>query len=152
MAKLLMCLAMFIYSSMGFSATLDEHIAKHCKRGCVESYAVLNAAVTQADELKIDFKLIIAIIAVESGFILMAKNKGNVGLMQILLSAHKNKFMNNPFNVNENVKVGSSILKDCLIRQKSSLIPSLRCYNGGGDRKYPAKVLKTYAEIKSITW
>lgn len=129
--------------------TLESHIAKTCKRGCVDTNTLLNATVNQAEELKIDFKILLAVITVESGFILMAKNKGNAGLMQILISTHKHKFKTNVFDPDENIRVGAGILKDCMSRHRS-LPASLRCYNGGGDKKYPAKVLKALSTIRNI--
>lgn len=142
-------LLLLFANQAAYADTLESHIAKTCKRGCVDSNTLLNATVNQAEELKIDFKLLLAVITVESGFILMAKNKGNAGLMQVLVSVHKHKFKTNVFDPNENIRVGASILKECTVRHRS--IPSsLRCYNGGGDKKYPSKVLKALAQVRSI--
>ena len=131
--------------------TFDEFVHTVCKVRCADRHKVLNAAVVQADKLDVDFRLIIAIIAIESGFTMLAKNKGNVGLMQVLLKTHRKKFKKNPLDLRENIRVGSLILSDC-VKPRVDIKQIGRCYNGGGDRKYPSKLEAMYQKTLQLKY
>ena len=152
MKKIALWLFLCLFPLMAVGGTtLDDHIEKHCKTKCVDSTIVLDAATTAADSFDIDFKLILAIITVESGFVVKAKNRGNVGLMQVLLRYHGKKFKRSVYNPKENVRVGSSILKECM-RKGRSTSQVLQCYNGVPGTKYANKVLVAYNEVKRVVF
>ena len=155
MKKIATLLFFCICSLLAFNAvggtTLDEQIQKHCKTKCVDSTVLLDAAVAAADSFDVDFRLILAVIAIESGFIVKAKNRGNVGLMQVLLRYHKGKFKRNVFDPHENIRVGTSILKECSKLGRSTK-RILTCYNGGANPHYGNKVLAEYREFKNVVF
>lgn len=153
MLKVLITVLLFMVSVLGHATTLENHIESKCKRGCIDEHTLLNASTQAADAYGLDFKLILAIITVESGFIVLAKNRGNVGLTQVLLRYHRDKFSSSKkyFDPYENIKVGSSILKDCASKHRS-LSKQLRCYNSVPNDKYANKVLKEYSKINQLSF
>lgn len=130
--------------------TLEDYISFNCKRGCVSSRELLKSVKHVARELDIDFKDLLAIVRVESAFQTKARNRGNKGLMQVNVSWHKNKLKGkNVYNVRDNILVGGTIYRDCLVRGKSKN-KGLKCYNGNGDRKYISKFTKAKKEISNL--
>lgn len=96
-----------------------------------------------SESYEVNKNLIAAIVYVESKFKKTAKNGSSVGLMQVHMKFHRKKFKGeDPYGVFSNVFVGTSILKDCLVKHKEVVKKALKCYNGGGDPEYTEKVLK----------
>lgn len=138
-------------SGASISATLENYVYTKCMKHCVDQETLITATRMAADNFDLDYRVILAIIAIESGFILAAKNHSSVGLMQVHLRYHKEKFKHkNPLGAYDNIFVGSSILKDCMTRSKNNLDKAFRCYNGNGSKGYSAKAMKTLAEIKKL--
>jgi len=108
-----------------------------------ESYAI-------AREQKLDPLLILAMVAVESGFDPLAQSpRGAQGLMQILTRVHAAKFEHlggvaAVFDPVSNLRVGVGILKEYLIRD-ASLEKALKTYVGAAnlpsDHGYGQRVL-----------
>lgn len=133
--------------------TLYDHIQSKCKRSCVDQETLLTSVTQAVHKTAIDFRIILAIIQVESAFNPKAKNGPNVGLNQINLRYHRKKFSGKDyFDVRDNISVGTSIFKDCHDRMKGNLQKSLQCYNGfpHGDPNYVKKVMAAYREIEKL--
>lgn len=154
LAALFMCVAIAtpaIAGSRSTNNTLDQYVNQVCKKNCTDSVSLLKAVRDTAKRLDLDYKLLLAIIRVESSFQPKARNGSSVGLTQVHLRFHRSKFMTkNYFQTSDNISVGGTIFKDCLTRQKGVTTKALRCYNGGGDKLYAKKVNKAYGEVKSL--
>lgn len=112
----------------------------------------VETAYVVGDELKVDPLLLLAIIATESRFNPYAGGQvgGPTGLMQIMMSVHREKFTQLGrgetvvFNPVANIRVGAFILAYC-IRTRGSVAGGLLCYCGasgpGADGGYTEKVL-----------
>lgn len=149
-ARVMSLVALMFMSTLSYGMTLEELVNKHCKSGCVDSY-VLQDAVTKAEEaMDVDYRVILAIVLIESGFVVKAMNRGNKGLMQVLIKYHKAKFNGvSYFDVYKNVEVGTRIYKQCLDRLRST-VQAAKCYNGGGNKRYAAKFTQAYREVMSV--
>lgn len=148
--KLLVMLLLMGISSLTYSKTLNEYINQHCKINCVDEDTLLSASKMVADSLNLDYLILLSIIRVESGYNRKARNGSSVGLMQVHLKYHRNKFGNgDPFNPYSNIFTGAAILKDCMDRWRSNN-KAFRCYNGGGDKSYINKVNKALVEVKQL--
>lgn len=103
-----------------------------------EVSAIANAVVENSNKHSIPASLILAIIKIESGFNIYAISDANaLGLMQVRLSAHKDKIKKivdtynsiDIFNISTNIGLGSKIIKE--YRAKSnSWDDALLYYNG----------------------
>ncbi len=112
----------------------------------------VETAYVVGDELKVDPLLLLAIIATESRFNPYAGGRvgGPTGLMQIMMSVHRDKFTKlgrsetMVFNPIANIRVGAFILAYC-IRTRGSVAGGLLCYCGASgpnaDGGYTEKVL-----------
>jgi soluble lytic murein transglycosylase-like protein len=112
----------------------------------------VETAYVVGDELKVDPLLLLAIIATESRFNPYAGGQvgGPTGLMQIMMSIHRDKFTKlgrgetMVFNPVANIRVGAFILAYC-IRTRGSVAGGLLCYCGASgpnaDGGYTEKVL-----------
>lgn len=112
----------------------------------------VETAYVVGDELKVDPLLLLAIIATESRFNPYAGGQvgGPTGLMQIMMSVHREKFTQLGrgetvvFNPVANIRVGAFILAYC-IRTRGSVTGGLLCYCGASgpnaDGGYTEKVL-----------
>lgn len=132
--------------------TFTQYVNLKCSSRCADPKALLNGVKLLAKQRNLDFKRLLAIIAVESSFKTQAVNGGSVGVMQVNLKYHKKKFRQNPYNVWDNIRVGSSIYKACVTRHKGNARKALWCYNGEGDKtfKYPLMVFKAYDQISQL--
>lgn len=85
--------------------------------------------------------LVLAVMRVESGFRAAAHGRGSKGLMQVQTYWHRDKLRGrSPYDPAVSIEVGTQILGDCWKKTTGNLVRTLRCYNGGGDRHYAAKV------------
>ena len=123
----------------------------------------LSALVSEAYDLgarnQIDPSLILAVMAVESGFNPFAQsNMGAQGLMQVMTKVHEEKYVSfggslAAFDPVANLRVGVSVLKDC-INRAGSAEAGLKLYVGAGNLKddsgYAAKVLSEYARLQLV--
>lgn len=150
LTKWILFILLFI-PSIALGNNFENYLNKHCIKGCVDSSDILKSGMEVANELDLDFKMLLAIAKVESGYRLNAKNGKSVGLMQTHLRWHRNKFRTkNYFELKDNLRVGAMVFKECLTRSKGSLSKALRCYNGGGDKNYTNKVMKAYSQITRL--
>ena len=85
-----------------------------------------------AQKHDVDFKLVWAIIAVESRFNPQAlSHKGASGLMQLMPATAAHYGVSNRFDVAQNLEGGIRYLKDLLIRHDGNLTLTLAAYNAG---------------------
>ena len=108
---------------------------------------------------KIDPLLILAVMAVESGFNPIAQSPmGAQGLMQVMPQVHSEKYLRfggklAAFDPVSNVRVGVKVLQECIARAGSPEA-GLRLYVGAGnledDGGYAAKVLAEQARLQAV--
>lgn len=123
----------------------------------------LSALVTEAYQIgiqaKIDPTLILAVMAVESGFNPFAQSPvGAQGLMQVMTQVHSDKYESfggklAAFDPLTNLRVGVRVLQEC-INRAGSLEGGLRSYVGAAniedDGGYASKVLAEHARLQSV--
>jgi hypothetical protein len=121
--------------------------------------ALVAAAYDIGKRDKIDPTLILAIMAIESGFNPFAQsNVGAQGLMQVMTGIHSDKYENfggrlAAFDPVTNLRVGVKVLQEC-IQRAGSLQDGLRYYVGAAnlesDGGYADKVLAEHARLKLV--
>src|SRR3954464_7278868 len=123
----------------------------------------LSALVAEAYEIgdknKLDPTLILAVMAVESGFNPFAQSLvGAQGLMQVMTGVHKDKYENfggnlAAFDPVTNVRVGVKVLQEC-IQRAGGLQAGLKFYVGAGnlgdDGGYAEKVMAEHARLRLV--
>lgn len=123
----------------------------------------ISALVSEAYEIgarvKLDPTLILAVMAVESGFNPFAQSSvGAQGLMQVMTKIHSDKYQNfggkfAAFDPLANLHVGVKVLQDC-IRVAGSVEGGLKYYVGAGnmetDGGYASKVMAEYARLQQV--
>jgi soluble lytic murein transglycosylase-like protein len=120
---------------------------------------LVSHAYMTAKDIKLDPLLILAVMAIESGFNPYAESPvGAQGLMQVMSKVHHDKFqelggVKAALNPLANIKVGSLILKDYVTRG-GSVEAGLKRYVGAADSEsdsgYGAKVLAEYRRLKEV--
>jgi soluble lytic murein transglycosylase-like protein len=135
----------------GMSSAQTEALRNYISRKYKVAYdatgVLVNTAYKVGRELKIDPLLLLAVIAVESRYNPFAESSvGAQGLMQVMTSVHQSKFdaygKKGALDPVANIRVGASILKDC-IRRRGSVAAGLACYvgaSGPNDGGYGDKV------------
>ena len=123
----------------------------------------LSALVTEAYEIgrrtKLDPTLILAIMAIESGFNPFAQSAvGAQGLMQVMTRVHTDKYQNfgghfAAFDPVTNLRVGVKVLQECIARA-GSIEGGLRHYVGAAnmedDGGYASKVMAEYERLRQV--
>ena len=121
--------------------------------------ALVSEAYQIGQRTKLDPTLILAVMAIESGFNPFAQSHvGAQGLMQVMTTIHSEKYENfggkfAAFDPVSNVRVGVKVLEDC-IKRAGSIQGGLRYYVGAAnldnDGGYAAKVMAEYARLELI--
>lgn len=132
-----------------------------------KKYAVapepLSVLVAQAFEIgrkvKLDPTLILAIMAIESGFNPFAQSPvGAQGLMQVMTKVHHDKYENfggklAAFDPVTNLRVGVKVLQECISRA-GSIEKGLKFYVGAAnledDGGYASKVMAEHARLRAV--
>lgn len=123
----------------------------------------LSVLVAEAFEIgqkaKLDPTLILAIMAIESGFNPFAQSPvGAQGLMQVMTKVHHDKYENfggklAAFDPVTNLRVGVRVLQECIARA-GSLEAGLKYYVGAAnldsDGGYAAKVMAEHARLQAV--
>jgi hypothetical protein len=123
----------------------------------------LSALVAEAYEIgirtKLDPTLILAVMAVESGFNPFAQSPvGAQGLMQVMTKVHSDKYDNfggrlAAFDPLTNLRVGVKVLQECITRA-GSMEGGLRYYVGAAniedDGGYAGKVMAEHARLQMV--
>ena len=109
---------------------------------------------------KLDPNLVLAVMAVESGFNPFAQSRvGAQGLMQVMTRVHQDKYeifggRHAAFDPVTNLRVGVQVLKDC-IRRAGSLEAGLKYYVGAAnlpdDGGYAAKVMAELNHLRQVS-
>lgn len=120
---------------------------------------LVSATYNTAREVKIDPLLVLAVMAIESGFNPFAESPvGAQGLMQVMSKVHHDKFqplggVKAALNPVANIKVGATILKEYVSRG-GSIESGLKMYVGAAafetDAGYGYKVLAEYKRLKDV--
>jgi hypothetical protein len=121
--------------------------------------ALVAEAYEIGDKNKLDPTLILAVMAVESGFNPFAQSPvGAQGLMQVMTGVHKDKYENfggklAAFDPVTNLRVGVKVLQEC-IQRAGSLEAGLKFYVGAANNEddggYAAKVMAEHARLKLV--
>ena len=132
-----------------------------------KKYAVapepLSVLVAQAFEIglkaKLDPTLILAIMAIESGFNPFAQSPvGAQGLMQVMTRVHQDKYENfggrlAAFDPVTNLRVGVKVLQECIARA-GSIEGGLKYYVGAAnlesDGGYASKVMAEHSRLRAV--
>lgn len=123
----------------------------------------ISALVAEAYDIgqrtKLDPTLILAVMAVESGFNPFAQSPvGAQGLMQVMTKVHSDKYESfggrlAAFDPLTNLRVGAKVLQDC-IRRAGSVPGGLRHYVGAAnmddDSGYADKVMAEHLRLQSV--
>jgi hypothetical protein len=123
----------------------------------------ISALVAEAFDIgaktKIDPTLILAVMAVESGFNPFAQSAvGAQGLMQVMTKVHSDKYENfggklAAFDPVSNLRVGAKVLQECIGRA-GSVEGGLKYYVGAAnmedDGGYAAKVLAEHSRLQQV--
>lgn len=121
--------------------------------------ALVAEAYDQAKNAGLEPTLILAVMAIESGFNPFAQSPvGAQGLMQVMTSVHTDKYEGfggkfAAFDPVANLRVGVKVLKDCIARA-GSLEGGLKQYVGassGDDGGYAGKVLAENARLVQVS-
>jgi hypothetical protein len=124
----------------------------------------VSALVSEAYEIggrtRLEPTLILAVMAVESGFNPFAQSPvGAQGLMQVMTKIHSDKYEHfggklAAFDPVTNLRVGVKVLQECIARA-GSLEAGLRSYVGAGnsedDGGYAAKVMAEHSRLKLVS-
>ena len=121
--------------------------------------ALVVAAYEAGARAKLDPTLILAVMAIESGFNPFAQSAvGAQGLMQVMTTVHMDKFENfggklATFDPITNLQVGVKVLQECVARA-GSIEAGLRAYvgatNSESDDGYATKVLAEYSRLQQV--
>jgi soluble lytic murein transglycosylase-like protein len=111
------------------------------------------------EKTKLDPTLILAIMAIESGFNPFAQSPvGAQGLMQVMTKVHTDKYENfggklAAFDPVTNLRVGVKVLQEC-ITKAGSVEGGLKFYVGAGnmadDGGYAGKVMAEHARLQAV--
>jgi hypothetical protein len=119
---------------------------------------LVKAAFDTGREVGLDPLLLLAVMAIESGFNPYAESGvGAKGLMQVMSTVHSDKFdyfggQTAALQPLANIKVGALVLKDCIARG-GSVAGGLRLYVGStspNDGGYGAKVIAERARLRDV--
>ena len=118
---------------------------------------IATVAYWEARQAGISPSLVLATMQIESRFRINAKNSGCYGLLQVNYRAHRKEIwhveneegVKTMLNPDVNIRVGVSILKDCLEAANGNIIRGLLRYNGAVRwNPYPLKVLAAQRRIR----
>jgi soluble lytic murein transglycosylase-like protein len=143
----------------GAQKNLAQHIARAYQVELEEIAGYIQKAYGVASHLKVDPLLVIALMSVESSFDPEAEsNVGAQGLMQVLTRVHTEKFKpfggtHAAFDISANIHVGTSILKEYLVRE-GSVAAALKSYVGAAlmpdDGGYGWKVMSQRERFAAV--
>ena len=115
---------------------------KLCKAKSADIIHITEVILKEAERTKINPNLLLAIAISESNLNPKAVGPGKYskGIMQVNTRYHMPKFVKQPLDLEDNVRVGADILKDCKVKSKGNFNKTIFCYRGINDTKYLAKI------------
>lgn len=137
---------------------LAESLARRYRVSQEVTFDLIGIAHQVGRHLELDPLLILAVIAVESGFNPIAESvAGAKGLMQVIPKYHTEKLLEFGgeraiFDPAANIVIGAQILKD-MIRRTGSVGIALQMYAGAlgeGDDQYTSKVLNEKQRLQRV--
>jgi len=161
--KILILIILILLSLTNLSISsdhLDESVIKNIYRSIKYLNSDIDDTITSQISLRILYNskkhnipwyMIVSIINIESEFNKKAKNNKCYGLMQINISAHKDKLKKlklqtrDLFYIKHNIDLGCIILKEHINNTKN-LNKALKRYSGN-DSKYVKKINQTISKI-----
>lgn len=112
--------------------------------------AIVNLATKAAAEYKLDPKLVLAVIATESGFDAVAVSRRNArGLMQLMPETARRFGVKDAFDPADNIRGGAKYLRWLLARFDGDLRLALSAYNAGERAVAKYGGVPPYAETRS---
>jgi soluble lytic murein transglycosylase-like protein len=123
-----------------FSNTLNEQISNAASTGNIPKENNTDISVSKIKDIANSYAvkrglppaLVDAVIKVESDYNPKAvSKKGAAGLMQLMPGVIKEMGVSDPFNVEDNIKSGISILKDLMDKYEWDFKKALAAYNAG---------------------
>ncbi|MEI7531975.1 MAG: lytic transglycosylase domain-containing protein [Betaproteobacteria bacterium] len=146
-----------ILDTIANQKVLAEHIVKKYRLDYVAATEYISHAVVVGKETNLDPVLLLAVMAVESGYNPKAQSPaGAQGLMQVITGFQTNLYApyggnSAAFRPEANIRIGAVVIRQ-LIAQTGSLQAALRYYVGGAyynDGGYTSKVLREKSEFES---
>jgi hypothetical protein len=141
-------------------AALAQWLGRKYNRAPEAIGALVEEAFESGNRARIDPHLILAVMAVESGFNPFSQSPvGAQGLMQVMTHIHIDKFESYGgkmavFDPRTNIKIGVQILKECISRA-GSIEGGLRLYVGAGnmddDNGYAEKVIAEQGRLQAVS-
>jgi soluble lytic murein transglycosylase-like protein len=134
-------------------AEVVQFLSKKYRVAAEPVSAIVAHAFETGKHTNVDPLLLLAVMAVESGFNPYAQSsQGAQGLMQVMTKVHADKYENfggklAAFDPLSNLRVGAKILADCLNKAQGDVTEALRYYvgaptsSGKDDGGYPVKVM-----------
>ncbi len=139
-------------------ANLAHWISRKYKVGAEPIGALVAEAFESGQKAQIEPTLVLAIMAIESGFNPVAPSPmGAQGLMQVMTRVHSDKYEGfggrlAAFDPLSNVKVGVAVLKEC-VNRAGSLEGGLRLYVGAVENtpsSYVGKVMAEHQRMQKV--
>ena len=127
------------------STEIDRYISKLPK----EKKWALDLAFTTAEWYNLDPKLVVSIIAIESGFNEQAKSNANaMGMMQLIPATAKRFNVKNAFNAAQNIKGGVRYLRWLINYYLGDIELAVAAYNAGEKAVDRYKGIPPYKETR----
>ena len=136
-------------------ANLAYWLSRKYKVGAEPISALVAEAYESGLKAQLDPTLVLAVMAIESGFNPFAQSPvGAQGLMQVMTKVHSEKYetfggKRAAFDPLSNLKVGITVLKDCITRA-GSVEGGLKLYVGSVDNSSSAYVSRVLAEHQRL--
>lgn len=136
---------------------LSGHIQRKYRVSPTRADRIVQSAMRNAKQHKLDPELILALIAVESTFKERAVSRmGARGLMQVMPHAdHVNTIggAHHLFDPSKNIEAGSRILVRYLNTHSGNMRRALLSYNGSSSSRssFPERVMRVYRDFRRVT-
>ncbi len=119
-----------------------------CNKLCkVKSSDIIHTAeviLKHANRVQMNPNVLFAIAISESNLNPKAVGPGKYskGIMQVNTRYHLSKFKKSALDLEDNIRVGTDILKTCSIKAKGNFSKTIYCYRGKKDKLYLTKIQK----------
>ena len=131
----------YVGTTVDLSKAIDV-CNKLCRVKSTDIVHVVEVIHREAERTKLNPNLLLAIAISESKLNPKAVGPGKYskGIMQVNTRYHMPKFVKHPLDLEDNVRVGADILKDCKVKHKGNFNKTIFCYRGLKDTKYLVKI------------